>query len=106
MAEISRNGRKDTEVHGTIEGSAAYPTKCLPKNKVTKLFGNHPHLWHSCDSFIRDLLMLFLSRFYHECHECANATILIGYFSVAPYSTTVCAHKRFVHLHNLAFLVN
>ncbi|PXF61336.1 MAG: hypothetical protein C4B59_05135 [Candidatus Methanogaster sp.] len=41
--------------------------KCLTKNKVTKLFGDHPHLWHSCDSFIRDLLMLFLSRFYHEC---------------------------------------
>ena len=49
-------------------------TKGAPKNKVAKLFGDHPHLWHSCDSFIRDLLMLFLSRFYHECHEWANAT--------------------------------
>ena len=58
--------------------------KCLPKNKVTKLFGDHPHLWHSCDSFIRDRLMLFLSRFYHECHECANATNFDRLFSGNP----------------------
>ncbi|CAD7766729.1 MAG: hypothetical protein DNFNHJIP_00127 [Candidatus Argoarchaeum ethanivorans] len=29
MAEISRNGRKDTGVRGKIEGSATHPTKIV-----------------------------------------------------------------------------
>jgi len=58
--------------------------KYLPKNKVTKLFGDHPHLWHSCDSVICDLLMLFSSRFYHECANVRMPRILIGYFLATP----------------------
>lgn len=33
MAGLSRNGRKDTEVYETIEGSVAHPTEIVPVSK-------------------------------------------------------------------------